>query len=108
MSQNKLPEEFSKIPADSDMGNVLSNVAGTQEAKDALLENTIPQTATVDRKTATVEVDYDGDPQFKDIDGTEMSYAENTSKSVLKISNKYYCVVMEYGLYQTAQMAPGL
>ena len=92
VSQNDLPEEFSKIPADSDMANVLSNVAGTQEAKDALLENTIPQTATVDRKTATVEVDYDGDPQFSDIDGTQMSYAENTSKSVLKISNKYYCV----------------
>ncbi len=92
VAQNNLPKEFSNIPTDSDIGNVLANVAGTQEAKDALLENTIPQTATVDRKTATVEVEYDGDAKFSNIDGTEMSYAENTSKSVLKIQNKYYCV----------------
>jgi hypothetical protein len=88
----KLPADFSKIPADSDMGTILPNVAGTPEAQEALLENTIPQTATVDRKTATVEVKYDGKPKFKDIEGTKMSYAENTDKSVLKIENTYYCV----------------
>lgn len=105
VSQDKLPAGFSEIPAESDMGNILASVAGTQEAKEALLENTIPQTATVDRKTATVEVEYDGDPQFKDIDGTEMAYAENTSKSVLKIENKYYCV--DDGIWFEANSAKG-
>lgn len=90
--QEKIPVDFSRIPEDSDKGTVLANVAGTPEAQDALLENTIPQTATVERKTATVEVEYDGKPKFKNIEGTKMAYAENTDKSVLKIENNYYCV----------------
>jgi hypothetical protein len=56
-----------------------------------VLENSIPQTAAVDRKTATVEVKYDGDPKFQKIEGTSMSYAVNTDKSVLLIGSKYYC-----------------
>ncbi|MCD4711384.1 MAG: hypothetical protein K8R52_11115, partial [Bacteroidales bacterium] len=45
---DKIPEGFTTIPADSDMGSVRSSIAGTQEAKEALLENQIPQTAEVD------------------------------------------------------------
>ena len=57
-----LPEDFSKIPDSSDMTTVRASIPGTPEAQEALLEQSIPQTATVDRKTATVEVKYDGDP----------------------------------------------
>jgi hypothetical protein len=56
-----------------------------------VLDNQIPQTATVDRKTATVEVTYDGEPKFEAIAGTKMQYAVNTDKSVLLIDGKYYC-----------------
>jgi len=86
-----LPAEFAAIPADSDMGKVLVGVAGTQEAREAVLETQIPQTAEVDRKSATCEVSYDGDPQFKSC-GEGVSYAVNTDKSVLLIDRKYYCV----------------
>ena len=61
-----------------------------RKRKKPLLENSIPQTAAVDRKTATVEVKYDGDPKFEKIEGTSMSYAVNTDKSVLLIDSKYY------------------
>jgi len=87
-----LPEDFSKIPADSDMGNVRASIPGTPEAENALLEQSIPQTATVDRKTAKVEVQWDGDPKFEKIEGTDVSVAKNTDKTVLLIKKKYYCV----------------
>ncbi len=87
-----LPEDFSKIPEDSEMAAVRPSVPGTPEAHTALLEQSIPQTATIDRKEASVEVKYDGDPEFEKIEGTSMSYALNTDKSVLLIDNIYYCV----------------
>ena len=87
-----LPEDFPKIPGDSDMADVRASIPGTPEAQDALLEQSIPQTATVDRKTATVEVQWDGDPKFEKIEGTDVSVAKNTDKTVLQIDNKYYCV----------------
>ena len=87
-----LPKGFDKIPQNSDMTTVRASIPGTPEAQTALLEQSIPQTATIDRKTATVEVNYDGDPEFEKIEGTSMSYARNTDKSVLLIEGKYYCV----------------
>jgi len=90
ISQEELPDEFASIPAESDMANVRSSVAGTQEAKEAVLENSIPQTAEVDRATATVDVTYDGDPIFEQCaDG--VAYAKNTDKSVLLIDGQYWC-----------------
>ncbi|NPA35926.1 MAG: hypothetical protein GXO47_03650 [Chlorobi bacterium] len=88
----ELPEDFAKIPADSDMGEVRVSVPGTPEAEDALLEQTIPQTATVDRKTAKVEVKWDGKPEFEKIKNTDVQVAKNSDKTVLLIKNKYYCV----------------
>lgn len=89
--QNELPSEFASIPADSDLGSVRTNIAGTPEAHEAILDNTIPQTAEIDRRQATVEVSYDGTPEFDRIKGTSMEYAVNTDQSVLKINNQYYC-----------------
>ena len=45
----KLPEDFSKIPPESTMGSVLVSVPGTEQAKEAVLDTQIPQTAEVDR-----------------------------------------------------------
>ncbi|UTW67821.1 hypothetical protein KFE94_06830 [bacterium SCSIO 12643] len=87
-----LPEEFKNIPDSSSMGNVLPSVPGTPQAQSAILEQSIPQTATIDRKEAKIEVTYDGEPKFEPITGTEMQYAVNTDKSVLLIKGKYYAV----------------
>ncbi len=89
---NDLPADFSKIPADSDLGSVRANVPGTDEAKDALLEQSIPQTAEVNRKEAKIEVNFDGTPKFKQVPDADVSYAENSDKQVLKINRKYYAV----------------
>jgi hypothetical protein len=85
-----LPADFYRIPADSEMGDVRASIAGTDEAADAVAENLIPQTAEVDRGTATVTVTYDGDPEFVLCSG-DVAYAANADKAVLLVGNTYYC-----------------
>jgi len=80
---DKLPEDFAKIPEGSDKDGVLSNVAGTQAAEEARIDAEIPQTAKVDRKTATVNVQYDGAPEFHNIEGTSLQLAENSNLTVM-------------------------
>lgn len=53
---DKLPVDFAKIPEGSDKDGVLANVAGTEEASEALIDAEIPQTAKIERKTATLRL----------------------------------------------------
>jgi len=92
VAADKLPAEFAKIPKGSPKDNVLASVAGTEQANDAVADAQIPQTAKVERNKAKAAIDYDGDPQFEAIDGTDMSYATNTSGSVVRWHGRYYTV----------------
>jgi hypothetical protein len=87
---DQLPAEFSKISEGAAKDNILPFVAGTNQAKDAILDASIPQTAQVDRTKATCTVTYDGDPQFEQISGTNLYYGVNTSSSVILYNNIYY------------------
>jgi hypothetical protein len=87
-----LPDDFARIPEGSPKDNVLASVAGTDAAREAVMDAQIPQTAKVDRQNATAEVSYDGNPQFQDIQGTDMQYAVNTQSSVIQYRGTYYCV----------------
>ena len=87
---DKLPADFAKISEDSEMGTVLYAVPGTDVAKEAVLDAQIPQTASVDRKKATLRVEYDGEPKFETITGTKMTYAINTATPVIQLDGKYY------------------
>ena len=89
---DKLPADFSKIPVDSEKDDVLSSITGTDQARDAVMDAQIPQTAKVDRLTATAKVNYNGEPKFVAIDGTTLQYAVNTESTVLLSNNNYYCV----------------
>jgi len=80
---DQLPADFAKIPEGSDKDGVLANVAGTDAAEEAKIDAEIPQTAKVDRKTATVKVEYDGAPKFKQIEGTSLQLAENSNITVM-------------------------
>jgi len=91
VAPDKLPSDFTEISSESDKGDVLAQVAGTVEAKDAVLDTYIPQTAAIKRDEATISVTYDGDPQFEPVEGTEMEYAVNTGYSVVRADNRYYC-----------------
>ncbi|MHC4414677.1 MAG: carbohydrate-binding family V/XII [Planctomycetota bacterium] len=87
----ELPEAFAKIPPGSAKGHALASVAGTVQAVDAVHETYIPQTAAIDRNKAVVTVTYDGEPEFDQIQDTEMAYAVNTSYSVIRVEKTYYC-----------------
>jgi len=89
---DKLPSDFAKIPAGTPKDNVLASVAGTDEANEAIMDAAVPQTAKVDRNTATTTVTYDGDPEFENINGTRLQYAVNASATVLKMDGMYYAV----------------
>ena len=88
---DKLPESFKRIPPDSPKGGVLSSVAGTEQANDAVLDSYIPQTSAIDRNDKSLEVTYDGEPKWENIEDTDMQYATNTASSIIKYGNAYYC-----------------
>jgi hypothetical protein len=92
VAANSLPADFAKIPEGSPKDNVLASVAGTEAAREAVMDAQIPQTAKVDRRTATANISYDGDPKFENIQGTNMQYAVNTQGSVIRENGKYYSV----------------
>lgn len=92
VAANSLPADFAKIPEGSQKDDVLANVAGTQAAREAVMDAQIPQTAKVDRRNAQADVTYDGEPQFDDISGTDMQYAINTQSPVIRFRGTYYAV----------------
>ncbi len=85
-----LPASFAEIPVTSEMGHLLVSVPGTEAAEEAVIESQIPQTAAIQRSEARLDVTYDGEPQFEEIEGTDMRYAVNTESSVIEIDGRYY------------------
>jgi hypothetical protein len=88
---DELPESFSDIPPDSPKGSVLVHVAGTAQARREVIDSRIPDIRAVRLGTAAVEVRYDGEPEFRPVDGAEgVRYAANTAASVFQTGNMYY------------------
>jgi len=85
----ELPEDFAKIPEENQMGTVLNAVPGTNLANEAVINAQIPQTATIERKKASLEVEYDGEPVFEKIEDTTLTYAVNSSTPVIKVTLYY-------------------
>ena len=81
-----LPKALAEIPRDSVNASVLPMVGGTPEAKDAMLDNTIPQTAAVKREGGDpLGIQYDGAPQWEKIEGIPATYAINTPSAVFEV-----------------------
>jgi hypothetical protein len=91
-ASDALPAAFANIPQESGQADSRVYVAGTPEAREAVLDAQIPQTAAVERGTVDIEVDYDGEPSFSPVDGTDMTYADNTGSTVLQSDRLYYLV----------------
>jgi len=103
---DQLPADFAKIPEGSEKDQVLASVAGTDAAKDAVMDAQIPQTAAVDRKTATCKVTYDGDPKFVQIKGTLLYRAANTSSTVILSDKTYYVCENAVWFFGSAPTGP--
>ncbi|HSD68036.1 MAG TPA: carbohydrate-binding family V/XII [Woeseiaceae bacterium] len=102
---DELPASFKDIPPASDIGGLRVSIAGTEEAEDALLDAQIPQTAAIKRSEAKLTVEYDGEPKFEMISGTDVSYAVNTGAQVLQIGTLYYAV--DNGVWFSSASATG-
>lgn len=87
---DRLPESFKHVPPDSPKGNVLSAVAGTDQADDEVADAEIPQTSAIKRGGADLDIAYDGPPQFEPIEGTNLEYAVNTDAEVIEADGRYY------------------
>jgi len=107
VASNALPADFARIPPTSLAGAILPAVAGTPQAREAVAENAIPQTATVPRSggpafTAT----YDGAPRFEPEPGTSLARAVNASVPILRTStNAHYA--LKAGIWFTAAQPTG-
>jgi len=107
VASDALPPDFAQIPATSLAGVVLPSVAGTAQAREAAIENSIPQTATVPLKGGpTFTAKFDGAPQFVAIAGTPLSYATNAAVPVIQATPGAYFAVTA-GIWFTAALPTG-
>ena len=94
VANDALPADFAKIPDDSAKENVKAAVAGTAQAKEALIANVIPQIADV--KIAEAKIDppkIDGEPKLVPIEGTSLHYVANTATPIIQVApTSYYAV----------------
>ncbi|MBO3714563.1 MAG: hypothetical protein J5X23_06195 [Candidatus Accumulibacter sp.] len=97
-----LPADFSRIPKSAPAGVVLPSVAGTPQAQEALIANSIPQTATVPLSNGPRFTPvFDGAPQFAAIAGTSLQYVRNADVPIILVApNSYYAV--QAGVWFTA------
>ncbi len=102
-----LPPEFAAIPDDSPKENVKAAVPGTEQASEAVIANSIPQTAKVKLDSIKSEPPtYDGEPKVEPITGTNLSYVVNTATPVIHVPDgAWYCV--EKGVWFTAPAPEG-
>jgi hypothetical protein len=105
VAPHDLPADFAKIPANTPQGIVLASVPDTPQAQLAMLANSAPTIATVSRSNASIKLTYDGEPQFKPIEGTSLSYAVNAQLPVVLASGNYFA--LDNGVWFTSLAATG-
>lgn len=87
-----LPDDFRNIPEDVPYYSVRASVPGTSEANEARLRASIPETARVEPGGVTPTVTFDGEPVFVAIEGTDLSYAQNSESQIIQVGDRYYLV----------------
>jgi hypothetical protein len=104
---NALPAGFAQIPKGSLAAAVLPSVAGTPEAQEAVIANTVPQTVTVPLKNGPkFTPSFDGAPQYSPIPNTALTYVMNSSVPVIQVNpSSYYAVTA--GVWFTASQLTG-
>ncbi len=102
-----LPGDFAMIPPEHPTQVVRAAVPGTVAAREAVIENSIPQVATVARGTTHPEIDYDGDPVFQPIEGTLLQSAVNAPLPVIRVSeNVFYALANGVWFMATSPFGP--
>ncbi len=90
---NGLPPDFAMIPDAHPTETVRAAVPGTPQAQEAVIANSVPQVATVQRRAAQLQFAYDGPPQFRPIEGTALESAVNAPVPVIRVDwHTYYAL----------------
>ena len=106
VASSALPADFSKIPTGSPAAVVLASVAGTPQAQEALIENSVPQTATIRRTNGpTFTAAFDGAPVLKQIPGTPLNYVVNAPAPIIQVGDESY-FALQAGVWFTST-SPG-
>lgn len=82
-----LPSDFANIPDSSAKENVKACIPGTDQATEALIENSIPQSTSVPRATTMQNPQLDGPPQLRPIAGTPLFYVANSATPIIKVDD---------------------
>jgi hypothetical protein len=102
-----LPPDFAKIPDESPMENVKSSVPGTSQAQEAVIANSIPQTASVQRNAQIAKpITFDGTPQLKPIEGTTLQYVANASTPII-VTGPYAYYACQSGIWFSSAAMTG-
>src|SRR5215475_25915 len=107
VASNTLPADFKRIPVNSPAGVVLASVAGTPQAQEALIANSIPQTATIQLVNGPKFTPvFDGAPQHQPIPSTTLQYVVNSPAPIIRVdANTYYALTA--GVWFTAPSVAG-
>jgi len=101
-----LPADFRRIPPGHAREAVLASVAGTPQAREAVVENQVPQTATVSREATTFQPTYDGEPRLEPIEGTPLFYVPNSPVPIIEVAPDQWYAVRD-GVWFVAPSASG-
>lgn len=117
VAAGKLPGDFALIPPDHATAPVRAAVAGTPQAREAVIANSVPQVATVTRSAASLEITYDGEPVFQPIAGTSLQSAVNSPVPVIRVSEAsfyaldngvWFTATSPYGAWSVASYVPAV
>src|SRR5262249_52617774 len=91
---NELPADFRRIPPTAPAGEVLASIAGTPQAKEALIADSIPQTAVIPRQGGpSFTPIFDGSPQLRPIEDTPLRYVVNSPDAIIEVdATSYYAL----------------
>ena len=108
VASTSLPADFKKIPPDAPASIVLASVAGTPQAQEAVITNSIPQTATIPRVNGpSFKPTIDGASQLQPIAGTPLQYVVNSPAPIIQVNpTSYYALQVGVWYYATALTGP--
>jgi hypothetical protein len=109
VSADKLPADFARIPDNSPQEAVKAAVAGTEQAEEAAIANTVPEVVRVERTVTQMDnapVYDNGQPQLAPVDNTSLYYVLNSTTPVIKVGGDTW-FACENGVWFTSYSAFG-
>jgi hypothetical protein len=112
---NLLPPDFARIPDTCPKENVKASVPGTPQAEEALLANSIPQSAAIARTLQMQDPQMDGPMRLAPIKGTPLYYVVNSATPAIEVGPQswfacqgavWFCSTSVHGSWTVAASVP--